>query len=130
MKEFFKNHFWAMDFTCVIDLKLFQIFILGIINHKTRELIYIRATLFPTQDWLTQQFRNIAIDEIPFPDYLIIDNDGIYGKWIDTYFNECFEIKILRIARGSPWQNGQIESFFKTLKFEPGPSQLNLFRIS
>ena len=112
------NETWAMDFCNVIDLKLFQIYVLGIINIKTRELLSLSVTLSPHRQWILQQFRNLAIEEISFPDYLIIDNDGIYGNWIDTMFENYFGIKTLRIIPKSPWQNGIIERFWKTLQVE------------
>lgn len=102
----------------MIDFKLFQLFILGVIDHKNRNLIWINVTLNPTRAWIMQQFRNIAIEEIKFPEYLIIDNDGIFGKWIEGDLKCQFGIKVLRIARASPWQNGIIERYFGTLKRE------------
>ncbi len=109
---------WAMDFCNVIDLKLFQIYILGIINIGTREIVWHAITLYPTREWLIQQFRNLAIDEIAFPDYLIIDNDGIYGHWIDTVFLEYFDIKIFRIQKRCPWQNGKMERYWRSIQNE------------
>jgi len=98
------------------DLNCFQLFFLVVINVRSRELIYIGLTLNPNRGWLIQQFKNIAIDEIDFPHFLIIDNDGIYGKWIDPIFGEYFEIKTLRIDIGCPWQNGICERFMRTFK--------------
>ncbi len=109
---------WAMDFCNVIDLKLFQIYILGIINIGTREIVWHAITLSPTREWLIQQFRNLAIDEMAFPDYLIIDNDGIYGHWIDSIFLVYFNIEIFRIHKKCPWQNGKMERYWRSLQNE------------
>ena len=109
---------WAMDFCNIIDLKLFQIYILGIINIKTREVVWHAITLFPNRDWIIQQFRNLAIDDIAFPNYLIIDNDGIYGRWVDSIFIEYFEIEVLRIRKGCPWENGKMERYWRSLQEE------------
>ena len=109
---------WAMDFCNVIDMKLFQIYILGIININSRELITISVTCHPNRDWLLQQLRNLSIDETQFPKYLIIDNDAIYGKWIDPVMKDFFEIQIIRISHQSPWQNGFFERFWRSLQRE------------
>ena len=112
------NHIWAMDFCNIIDLKLFQIYIFSIIDITTREIVWQAVTVHPNRNWIVQQFKNLSIDEINFPKYLIIDNDGLYGKWIDSVMKEYFDIKTLRITPGSPWQNGFIERYWKTLQEE------------
>ncbi len=44
------NETWAMDFCNIIDLKLFQIYILGIININTREIIWQAITIHPNRE--------------------------------------------------------------------------------
>ncbi|MBT8374681.1 MAG: integrase core domain-containing protein [Deltaproteobacteria bacterium] len=112
------NETWVMDFCNVIDLKMFQIYVIGIINIQTREVILLSVTLSPHRQWILQQFRNLAIENIKFPDYLIIDNDRIYGNWAELVFKDYFGIKTLRITPKSPWQNGIIERFWKSLQVE------------
>jgi putative transposase len=107
-----------MDFCNIINIKLFQIYILRVIDIKSRELISIAVTCSPNRQWILQQFKNLSIDESKFPKYLIIDNDGIYGKWIDPVFLEYFDIKIWRISKRAPWQNGYIERFWRSLQGE------------
>ena len=53
---------FAMDFTCVIDLFGKQIFILVILDHLKRELVFLNATLSPNRYWITQQIRNFHFD--------------------------------------------------------------------
>jgi len=116
---FYSNRkIWSMDFFNIIDIRCFQIYFLVVTDITTRKLIHLNLTLSPNKEWLIQQFRNIAIEDIEFPDYLIIDNDGLYGKWIDVLFLEHFEMEILRIAKGKPWENGICERLIKTLKQE------------
>jgi putative transposase len=107
-----------MDFCNVIDIYGSQIYFLVLINYGSRELIYINTTLNPTREWLIQQFRNMSINDSEFPKFLIIDNDGNYGNWIDPVLDSYFEIKVLRTDRGCPWQNGRVERFIKSLKLE------------
>lgn len=109
---------WAMDFCNIIDLKLLQIYIFGIINVNTREMVCLSVTLHPNRNWIIQQFKNLAIDEKDFPRYLIIDNDAIYGSWIDPIMIEYFDIQTLRISPRCPWQNGTMERYWKSLQEE------------
>lgn len=112
------SEIWAMDFCNIIDLKLFQLYIFGIIDINSRELISISVTCHPQRNWIIQQFRNLSINDIDFPNYILIDNDGIYGRWIDPIFKEYFGIKIIRISHQSPWQNGFIERFWRSIQRE------------
>jgi hypothetical protein len=107
-----------MDFSCIFDLCGAQRFILSVINYHTRELVLTNATASPNRIWIMQQFKNVSVQNYPFAKYLIIDNDGIYGKWIDVLLPEYFGMKICRIPYLSPWFNGAVERFIKTLKTE------------
>lgn len=109
---------WAMDFCNIIDLKLFQIYIIGIINIHSREIVWQAITIHPDREWILQQFKNISINGTPFPRYLIIDNDSIYGNWMTPILHKYFDIKTLRITKGCPWQNGIMERYWKTLQIE------------
>jgi len=109
---------WAMDFCNIIDLKLFQIYILGIININTRELLLLSVTISPNREWILQQFRNLTIDKTVFPQYLVVDNDGIYGNWIDPVLEDYFGVQVLRINPRCPWENGFIERFWKGFQDE------------
>ena len=117
---FLKSHkeLWAMDFASVIDLKCLQIFILVVIDVTSRKLILINVTLNPDRNWIIQQFKNCSINGINLPSAIILDNDGIYGKWIDPTFKKLFEITTCRIPRGSPWLNGRCERLIKSIKHE------------
>ncbi len=82
------NETWAMNFCNIIDLKLFQIYILEIININTREIIWQAITIHPNREW------------------------------IDSIMVEYFEIEVLRITSRCPWQNGVIERYWKSLQEE------------
>jgi len=108
---------WAMDFSCVMDLLGYQVFILVILEHARRELIFINVTLHPNRLWLSQQIRNALFDHPP-PKLLIVDHDGIYGKWLSPAMAEGYGMKVLKIPIRSPWWNGRVERFHKSLKTE------------
>ena len=61
--------------------------------------------------------KNAAIEGSQLPSKMIIDNDGIYGHWIEKVFKE-FEIDVIRIPKGAPWCNGIVERFHFSLKRE------------
>jgi putative transposase len=106
-----------MDFTCVIAIFGNQVFILVILDHLKRELIFLNATLSPSREWVSQQIRNFHF-EYESPDAMIFDRDGIYGAWLGDYLLNHFLIVPLQTPVRSPWLNGWIERFHRTLKEE------------
>ena len=109
---------WAMDFMCVFDAFGGQLFVLVIIDIKSRALRAINATLNPDRAWVEQPFRNLAIGDVAFPKVLIADNDGIYGKWLVPTLKSFFHIKVHKIPPKMPWCNGVCERFHRTLRDE------------
>ena len=109
---------WAMDFLSCFDWLGNQVFVLVIIDQSSRELIWMSATYSPNRYWLSQQFRNIAVEEVDFPHALILDNDPVYGKWLKPFLLDQFEVKILKIPPRSPWCNGVCERVNKTIQVE------------
>ncbi|MBF0315116.1 MAG: transposase [Oligoflexia bacterium] len=107
-----------MDFTSVFDSYLNQIFILVIMDIISRKIVLLRPSHSPNRLWLVQQFKNIEMEEVAFPKFIIIDNDGIYGRWMDPLLDDYFGLSTLRIENGKPWQNGHIERTHLTLKRE------------
>jgi hypothetical protein len=108
---------FAMDFTCVIDIFGNQVFILVILDHLKMELVFLNATLSPSREWVSQQIRNFHF-EYESPDAMIFDRDGIYGAWLGDYLLSHFLIVPLQTPVRSPWLNGRIERFHRTLKEE------------
>jgi len=108
---------FAMDFTCVIDAFGKQVFILVILDHLKRELVLLNATYFPNRDWLMQQLRNFHFD-YDSPEAMIFDRDGIYGLWLAEALWDQFNIQPFRMPARSPWLNGRVERFHRTLKEE------------
>ena len=119
-KSFFNSlkYSWALDFTTVFDASGFQLYILNVINQNTRELVLTNCTYHPSRSWLTQQFKNIAIEGSHFPKSLVVDNDGIFGKWLVPVFKNYFGISVKKIPPKSPKFNPFIERFHRTMKDE------------
>lgn len=112
------KHLWALDFTYVIDIEGFQIFILAVVDIQTRQLVAINATLSPNRNWIVQQICNAEMAGFKLPVGLIADNDGIFGHWLEKDFERYFGIKVGRTPPGQPWCNGVCERFHRSLKSE------------
>jgi hypothetical protein len=98
------SRFWSMDFTTVFDVMGVQIFIFVIIEIPSRQLIRISVTTNPDREWLIQQFRNCSIAGHIFPEAMVHDRDGIYGKWLPDILSE-FEMRSIKTRPKSPWEN-------------------------
>ena len=112
------SRIWGIDFTAVFDIKGNQLFIFNILDWNTRKLIISIPTLKPTRAWISQQFRNAAIETGDnFPDAIVRDNDALFKDWLDPFLTE-FDVTPILIDHHSPWQNGRTERIQKTEKDE------------
>lgn len=97
-----------MDFFTVFTLGFKPIHGFAIIDHGRRKIIHTAATHIPTTQWLIQQFLNAFPGECPYK-YLVCDNGRIFNddfkRDVETFFN----LKVVKTARYSPWQNGVME---------------------
>lgn len=110
-KTFIKNHMdvtWATDFLTVPTLKFDILYVLIIINHKTREIIHFGVTKNPNMFWVTQQFRN-ATPYDKSPKYLVHDNDPVFKSSVFQKFLKSSNIISKATSYRSPWQNAYAE---------------------
>jgi transposase InsO family protein len=118
-QTFLKNHFHEMasfDFTIVPTLFGQSMYVLNIIDHRTRELLLSRATMNPTYAWIDQQLR----EAFPFdqaPKYCLMDNDQLFVRAAERTL-PSMGVRVLHTSFGCPWQNPYIERFNQTLKRE------------
>ena len=63
-KEFIDNHKFkiGIDFTSIISVMGYQLFILVIIDLKERTLLHINATYNPNFEWIKQQLKDALFD--------------------------------------------------------------------
>jgi putative transposase len=105
-----KDHVWSYDFMVARtnDGRAFRI--LNIIDEFTRECLAILvARKIITEDVIDVLFHLIVFRDIP--EYLRSDNGPEFtAKAIRAWLNRI-GVKTLYIERGSPWENGYIESF-------------------
>ena len=116
-KTFLRNHadgIAATDFFIVPTIRFQLLFIFIVIVHARRRLLHFAVTTNPTAEWTARQI----VEAFPWetaPRYLIRDNDNIYGL---TFRNKlrALEIKEVRTAPRSPWQNAYAESLIGSIR--------------
>ena len=109
--------FWSMDFTTVFDVFGVQLFIFVVIEVPSRKLILINVTANPDKIWLMQQLRNRSFSGVQFPDAIVHDRDGIYGKWLPHILKEFGALSV-KTHPHCPWQNSYVERFNLSIKTE------------
>jgi len=114
---FMKNQasgIWACDFAVVNDWLFRQWYVFVVMELKTRRLIHIGVTKYPTDEWTAQQLRE-ATPWGKGPKYLIRDRDKKYA----THFPAVAAgIKELKTPYRTPQANGICERFMGSLRRE------------
>ena len=105
---------WACDFTVVNDWLFRQWYVFVVMELKTRRIVHMGVTKFPTDEWTSQQLREAT----PWGkglQYLIRDRDSKYGR----HFSAAADgIKELKIPYRTPQANGNCERFMGSLRRE------------
>jgi len=112
-----KDHVWSYDFMVerTINGRAFRI--LNIIDEFTRECLSIKVNRkISSQDVIDELFNLFIFRDIP--EHIRSDNGPEFTarevrRWLDQ-----LGVKTLFIERGSPWENGYIESFNGKLRDE------------
>ena len=119
-KEFIDNHKFkiAIDFTSLISLMGYQLFIFVMVNLDTRKLLLINVTYSPNFDWMAQQFKNAFFDLDDYPSLCICDRDQIFEGRFERMLRNYYRIKLRRTPYQSPNKNGRVERFHLSLKSE------------
>lgn len=110
----------ACDFVVIDLIDGSKAYVLAGIEHATRRVRVLGATLHPTSDWVVQQARTLLMDledigaQVKF---LIHDRDVSFGAAFDAVFTAA-SIDVLRTGIGSPRQNSIMERWFRSLRTE------------
>lgn len=110
----------ATDFVVVDLIDGSKAYVLTVIEHATRRVRVLGATLHPTSDRVTQQARNLVMDledagvRVKFPFH---DRDASFGAAFDAVFTAS-GIQAIRTGIRSPRQNSIMERWFRSLRFE------------
>jgi transposase InsO family protein len=102
---------------CVVPTVTFErLFVLLVLSHGRRQLLWFEVTRHPTAEWLARQITE-AFPWISTPAYLVRDNDRAYGH-VFTSGVRAMGIRDRPISPRSPWQNGHMERLIGTLRRE------------
>ena len=116
---FLRNHaadLWACDFLQVTDLFFRPLFASFIIELKTRRVIHVGVTRYPTDPWVAQQLRE-ATPYGQAPKYLICDNDRKFGSSFARVASTS-AIEMLRTPYHAPRANAICERFLRSVRQE------------
>ena len=118
-KTFLRNHtdaIAAIDMCVVPTLTFERLYVLLVLGHGRRQLLWFEVTRHPTAEWLARQITE-AFPWASAPTYLLRDNDRAYGHVFKSRVR-AMGIRDRPISPGSPWQNGYVERWIGTLRHE------------
>ena len=116
---FLKNHAQAIvacDFFVTVTSTFRLLYVLVVIEHRSRRLIHCNVTAHPTAAWTRQQMREALGFDSPYR-YLIHDRDSIFSRELDACISS-FGVSVLRTPPRSPMANAVCERVIGTIRRE------------
>ncbi len=116
-KSFLANHITdlvAIDFFVVSTINFKVLYVLVVLAHRRREVVYFNVTEYPTAQWVGQQI----VEAFPWdtaPRYLLRDRDKIYGDRFRRRVSSLLIKEVLTAPR-SPWQNPYVERIIGSIR--------------
>jgi transposase InsO family protein len=110
----------ACDFLETVTLTGARLYVLAVIEHRTRRICILGTTTHPTAAWVTQAARNLVMD---LEDagcrarWLIRDRDGKFPELFDTVLADA-GIKIVLTGVRMPRMNSIMERWVQTCRRE------------
>jgi putative transposase len=101
----------ASDFFTVDLLDGTKAYVLAVIEHATRRIHILGATVHPTHAWVTQQFRNLLMDLDESADrikFLVRDRDILYSPELENLLSGA-GMETVRSAVRTPRMNALME---------------------
>ena len=106
----------SLDFCIVPTIGFRCLYVMVILRHLRRRLVWFGVTAHPTAEWIACQLRE-AFPWDEAPSYLIRDNDAKYGGAFKQSIYRM-GIRDRPIAPRSPWQNGYVERVIGSIRRE------------
>ena len=116
---FLKQHMQdtvAIDFFTVPTVRLRVLFVLVVLAHDRRRVVYFNVTEHPNAEWTAQQLVEAFPWESP-PRYLLRDRDAIFGNRFRKRV-DGLGMKDRPVAPRSPWQNPYVERVIGSIRRE------------
>jgi putative transposase len=117
-RTFLANHVHqivATDFFVVPAVTYRLLFVLVILAHDRRRIVYVAVTAHPRAAWTAQQLRE-AFPEDTAPRYLVHDRDHAFAALAGTA--NGMGIEEIQTAPRSPWQNAYAERVIGSIRRE------------
>ena len=106
----------ACDFFVAVTATFRLLYVLIVIEHRSRRLIHYNVTAHPSVAWTLQQLREAVGYEEQYR-FLIHDRDGIFSGQLDESIR-ALGIRVLKSAPHSPKMNAVCERVIGTLRRE------------
>jgi transposase InsO family protein len=116
---FIRNHAYAIvacDFAVVITATFRLYYVLMVIEHGSRRLLYCNVTEYPTAEWTLQQLREAIPCEHQYR-FLIHDNDNIFSTELDKSIPRL-GINVIETPYRSPQANSICDRAIGSLRRE------------
>jgi len=106
----------ACDFFVAVTATFRLLYVLVVIEHRSRRLVHYNVTAHPNATWTLQQLREAVGYEDQYR-FLIHDRDGIFSGQLDESIR-ALGIRVLKSAPHSPKMNAVCERMIGTLRRE------------
>ena len=116
---FLKNHargIVACDFFVTVTSTFRLLYVLVVIEHRSRRLIHCNVTAHPTAAWTRQQLRQ-ALGFDAHYGYLLHDRDSIFSRELDAAVGG-FGLRVLKTPPRCPMANRLCERVIGTIRRE------------
>ena len=114
---FLKNHAQAIvacDFFVTVASTFRLLYVLVVMEHRSRRLIHCNVTAHPTSAWTRQQLREALGVDSPY-DYLIHDRDSIFSAELDAAVGGL-GLRVLKTPPRCPMANAICERVIGTIR--------------